>query len=361
MVVSPLVRLFPVETRFIRILRGREKMAWSVFVRRQVQRKQQKQQYQMQKMHLLVVAWLENLCGPIFGSEMHHNTPGNWNTVIKGLGVVIKMGLGVGSGVASHGFWIWTFATFCLQWWDFENSKFGGTVHQTILKTRSSPADPDLKPIFGSQKNLGPKCKYCKIFSMLYIYIYSQSVRPMSTAELSLLKSHLTWREYDVCKFWIIHVTSAVAPSFHSTAWFWKRQCDWPRIRLSGTLADARKECQPTDNQYEASIKEMKKEVWIIWQMQPVPFRAVQWARFFKQMQKDALCKCLYRCVLFETPSETKSIKVWKPMQTRWSFHALGGQHPCLMRECSPHCSPGPHAPFFLSPFFSFARHVLRY
>lgn len=66
--------------------------------------------------------------------------------------------------------------------------------------------------------------------------------------------------------------------------------------------------------------KEMKKEVWIIWQMQPVPFRAVQWARFFKQMRKDALCKCLYRCVLFETPSETKSIKVWKPMETRWSI-----------------------------------------
>lgn len=140
----------------------------------------------------------------------------------------------------------------------------------------------------------------------------------MSTAELSLLKSHLT-REYDVCKFWIIHVTSAVAPSFLSTAWFWKRQCDWPRIRLAGTLADARKECQPTDNQYEASIKEMKKEVWIIWQMQPVPFRAVQWACLFKQMRKDALCRCLYRCVLFETPSETKSIKVWKPMETRWS------------------------------------------
>lgn len=69
-------------------------MAWSVFVRRQVQRKQQKQQYQMQKLHLLVVAWLENLRGPIFESGMHHNTPGNWNTVrlSKGLGVVIKMG-----------------------------------------------------------------------------------------------------------------------------------------------------------------------------------------------------------------------------------------------------------------------------
>ena len=27
-------------------------------------------------------------------------------------------------------------------------------------------------------------------------------------------------------------------------------------------------------------------------------------------------------------------------------FHPLGVQLPCLMRECLPHCSPGPHAPF---------------